>query len=84
MLSGDVQIAIKCTYPNVIFTKLTNSAFEKEEGFSTNLNVENMQNIDEGSSQDITSKTQLPSDSVGSDVDMTSLEEPVNNGYFCR
>lgn len=84
MLSGDVQNTIKCTYPNVIFTKLTNSAFEKKEGFSTNLNVENKQNIDEGSSQDITSKTQLPSDSVGSDADMTSLEEPVNNGYFCR
>ena len=84
MLSGDVQNAFKCTYPNVIFTKLKNSAFEKEEGFSTNLNVENKQNIDEGSSQVITSKTQLPSDSVGIDVDMTSLEDPVNNGYFCR
>lgn len=68
----------------MIFTKLTNSAFEKEEGFSANLNVENKQNIDEGSSQNNTSKTQLTSDSAGTDVDMTSLEDPVNNGYFCR
>ena len=81
MLSGDVQNAIKCIYPNAIFAKLTYSAFEKEEDFPGNLNVEN---IEESSSLDITSNTKLP----GTDVDMASLEGsnvgPVNNGYFCR
>ena len=89
MLSGDAQIAIKCIYPNVVFTKLTYSAFEKEEDFPTDLNLENKQNVDEqGNCQDITPTTKLPSNSAGTDVDMTSLEDsckdPVNSGYFCR
>lgn len=88
MLSGDVQDAIKCIYPNVIFTKLTYSAFEKEENFPANLNLENKQNIEEGNPQDITSTMKLVSNSVETDVDMASPEDrnedPVNNGYFCR
>lgn len=88
MLSGDVQNAIKCIYPNVIFTKLTYFTFEKEENFPANLNLENKQNIEEGNPQDITSTTKLLSNSVETDVDMASPEDrnedPVNNGYFCR
>ena len=87
-LAGDAQNAIKCIYPNVIFTKLRYSAFEKEEDFAANLNVEIKQNIEEGNSQDITPNTKLPSNSVGTDVDMASLEDshkdPENNGCFCR
>lgn len=87
-LSGDAQNAIESIYPNVIFTKLTYSAFEKEEDFPANLNVEMKHNIEEGNSQDITLNTKLPSNSVETDVDMASLEDshkdPVNNGYFCR
>lgn len=70
----------------MIFTKLTYSAFEKEEDFPTDL--ENKQNIEEGNYQDITTRTKLPSNSMGTDVDMASLEDscmdPVNNGFFCR
>lgn len=88
MLSGDAQNTIKCIYPNVIFTKLTYSAFETKEDFPTDLNVENKQNFEEGNFPEITPKTKLPSNSVGTDVDMTSSEDsckdPVNNGYFCR
>lgn len=88
LFSGDVQNSIKCIYPNVIFTKLTYSTFEKEEEFPANLNLENKQNIEEDNSEDITRKTKLPSNPLGTDVDMASLEDsnkhPVNNGYFCR
>lgn len=87
-LSEHAQSAIKCIYPNVIFTKLKYSAFEKEEDFATDLNLENNQNVEGGNCQDITPKTKLPSSLVETDVDMASLEDsykdPVNNGYFCR
>ena len=88
MLSGDVQNAIECAYPNVIFTKLTHSTFEKEEDFPVDVKLGNKQNIEEGTSRDITSKTKLPSNSVETDVHMASLEDRnedlVNNAYFCR
>ena len=87
-LLGDVQNSIKEIYPNVIFTKLIYSTFEKEERFPANPNQENKQNVQEdNNSQDITHKTQLPSNSVKTDVDMTSIEDSEkdhNNGYFCR
>lgn len=87
-LSEQAQSAIKCIYPNVIFTKLKYSAFEKEEDFPTDLNPENNKNVEDSNCQDITPKTKLPSSLVGTDVDMASLEDsykdPANNGYFCR
>lgn len=87
MFLGDVQNSIKGIYPNVLFTKLIYSTLEKEEKFTVNPNPEINQNVQDDNSQDISPKTQLPSNSVGTDVDMTSVEDnkkDQNNGYFCR
>ena len=87
MFLGDVQNSIKGIYPNVLFTKLIYSTLEKEEKFTVNPNPEINQNVKEDNSQDISPKTQLPSNSVETDVDMTSVEDnkkEQNNGHFCR
>lgn len=87
MLLGDVQHTIKGIYPNVIFTKLIYSTLEKEEEFSANPSSESKQNVQKENSQDITPETQLPSNLVETDVEMTSQEdnkEDQNRGYFCR
>lgn len=87
MLLGDVQNSIKGIYPNVKFTKLIYSTFEKDEEFSVNPSPENEKNIQKDNSEDVTPKTELPNNSVETDVDMTSLEDnkkDQNRGYFCR
>ncbi|KAL9979820.1 hypothetical protein ACROYT_G017537 [Oculina patagonica] len=84
---GDVQNTIKGIYPNLIFTKLIYSTFEKDEEFSANPSSKSKQNVQKENSQDIIPETQLPSNSVETDVEMTSQEDnkkDQNRGYFCR